>query len=155
MSDKKAAGLDPAIVKELAKILREDGLSEIEVELGDMKLRLARPIAGAAPAPVAYAPAPAAPAPVAAAPVAPAVEDRSHPGAIVSPMVGTIYLAPDEEAPEFVKEGDAVIEGQTIMIVEAMKTFNPIAAPRAGKVTRIFVANKQPVEYGEALAVIE
>ncbi|MBL8550814.1 MAG: acetyl-CoA carboxylase biotin carboxyl carrier protein [Hyphomonadaceae bacterium] len=154
MSEKKA--LDPAIVRELAKILREDGLTEIELELGDLKLRLARmaavaPVQAFAPAPAPVLQAGPAPAPAVAAPA----EDRNHPGALTSPMVGTIYLAPAEDAPEFVKEGDAVVEGQTLMVVEAMKTFNPIPAPRAGKVKKILVANKQPVEFGEALAIIE
>jgi acetyl-CoA carboxylase biotin carboxyl carrier protein len=136
----------------LAKILRDDGLSEIEVQLGDMKLRLARQVT--APAPVQAQPhAPHATA--AAAPPAPVAETGAHPGTVTSPMVGTIYLSPEEDAPTFVKEGDPVAEGQTIMIVEAMKTFNPIPAPHAGRVMRIYVADRQPVEFGEALAVIE
>jgi acetyl-CoA carboxylase biotin carboxyl carrier protein len=152
MNEKKlaAAAIDPAIVKELAKILRDDGLSEIEVQIGDMKLRLARL---AAPAP-AHAPAHFH-APPGPAPAAPPAAEAAHPGVVISPMVGTIYLSPEEDAPSFVKEGDAVLEGQTIMIVEAMKTFNPIPAPHAGRITKIYVANKQPVEFGEALAIIE
>jgi acetyl-CoA carboxylase biotin carboxyl carrier protein len=102
----------------------------------------------AAPPP-APAAAPAAPAP------APVADLRQHPGAVTSPMVGTIYLAPDPDSAPFVKEGDSVSEGQTLMIVEAMKTFNPIPAPRAGVVKRILVADRQPVEFGEALALVE
>lgn len=161
MSEKKpGAALDPSVVRELAAILKDTGLSEIEYEQGELKLRLSR---GAQPAPVAAAAAPApmaAPPPApAAAPAAPApapVADlRQHPGAVTSPMVGTIYLAPDPDSAPFVKEGDSVSEGQTLMIVEAMKTFNPIPAPRAGVVKRILVADRQPVEFGEALALVE
>lgn len=167
MSDKKSdPGFDPEIVRELAAILRDTGLTEIEIERGELKMRLTKsaPVA----APVAYAPAPvhaapamsfaaqpAAPAPVAAE-AAPAAQDwKSHPGAVLSPMVGTVYLAPEPGAAIFVKPGDTVTEGQTLMIVEAMKTFNPISAPRAGRVAQLLVADAQPVEYGEALVILE
>lgn len=161
MSEKKAAaGIDPSMVKELAAILRDSGLTEIELEQGELKLRLSR--AGPAPAPVmaaapvAHVAAPAAaPAPAPqAAPEAP-TDMRQHPGAVTSPMVGTIYLSPEPDAPTFVKVGDSVTEGQTLMIVEAMKTFNPIPAPRAGVVKNILVSDRQPIEFGEALAIIE
>jgi acetyl-CoA carboxylase biotin carboxyl carrier protein len=157
MSDKKTNGVDPALVRELAAILSDTGLSEIEVEHGELRLRLARTItAAAAPvvhhvaaAPVAHAPAPA-PAPIDAGKAA-----AAHPGMVPSPMVGTAYLSPEPGAPAFVKVGDTVTEGQTVLVVEAMKTFNPIPAPRAGKITAILVTDAQPVEFGEPLLIIE
>ncbi len=159
MSDKKpVAAIDPQIVRELAAILRDSGLTEIEVEHGELRLRLASahpPMQAPvyhAPAPIAQlpAPAPAAPPPAAAAP-----DDRAHPGVVPSPMVGTAYLAPEPDAPHFIKVGDAVNEGQTLMVVEAMKTFNPIPAPRAGRVAKICVTDKQPVEFGQPLVILE
>jgi acetyl-CoA carboxylase biotin carboxyl carrier protein len=163
MSDKKTqGGVDTDLVRDLAKVLAEQGLSEIELEHGDLRLRLARATAPATAAPVAHfaAPAPAtAPAPAAvasAAPApAPAKDLRDDPRAIVSPMVGTAYLSPEPGSTVFVKVGDTVAEGQTLLIVEAMKTFNPIAAPRAGKVVQIIVSDAQPVEYGEPLLLLE
>ncbi len=161
MSDKKTQAIDPDLVRELASILSESGLSEIEVEHGELRLRLARTLVAAA-APVhthvvaaapAHVAAPAAP-PPAAAP-APAADAASHPGAVPSPMVGTAYLSPEPGAATFVKVGDSVTAGQTLMVVEAMKTFNPIPAPRAGKVVAILVADSQPVEYGEPLVILE
>ena len=159
MSDKKpGGGLDPEIVRELAAILSDTGLSEIEVEHGDLKLRLARTLIAAAPAAPVHV-AVAAPSPVAAAPAPaaaePRVEARNNPNAVLSPMVGTAYLSPDPGAPAFVKIGDTVSEGQTVLIVEAMKTFNPIPAPRAGKVKEILVTDAQPVEYGQPLFVLD
>ena len=160
MSDKKtASGVDPDLVRELAKILGESGLSEIEVEHGPLKLRLARtmsvaaaPLAApvhqvinAAPA-IAAEPAPAAPAAQSAA---------NHPGAVPSPMVGTAYLSPEPGGDPFVNVGDQVAEGDTILIIEAMKTMNQIPSPRAGTVIAILVEDGQPVKYGEPLAVIE
>jgi acetyl-CoA carboxylase biotin carboxyl carrier protein len=165
MSDKKpAAGIDPDLVRELAGILRDTGLTEIEVEHGELKLKLARaaPVAAPAPTHFAYAPAPPpayAPAPAPAAPMAveapKAADLRAHPGAVLSPMVGTAYLSPEPGATPFVKIGDTVAAGQTLIIVEAMKTFNPIPAPRAGKVVQLLVTDSQPVEFGEALAILE
>lgn len=162
MSDKKTQAIDPDLVRELATILSDTGLSEIEVEHGELRLRIARTlVAAAAPvhthvvaaaAPAAIA-APAAP-PPAAAP-APAADAASHPGAVPSPMVGTAYLSPEPGAPAFIKVGDTVTAGQTLMVVEAMKTFNPIPAPRAGKVVAILVTDSQPVEYGEPLVILE
>lgn len=158
MSEKKSpGGVDTDLVRDLAKVLAEQGLTEIEVEHGDLRLRLARTVQ-AAPAAVAYAPAPtpAPAAPVAAAPAAPVVKDhRADPRAVVSPMVGTAYLSPEPGSAVFIKVGDTVAEGQTLLIVEAMKTFNPIAAPRSGKVVQIIVADAQPVEYGEPLLLLE
>lgn len=162
MSDKKPTNVDPGLVRELAAILNDTGLSEIEVEHGELRLRLARTLVAAAPAAapafVAAAPAPiaaAAPAPAPAA-AAPAAADMSkHPGAVPSPMVGTAYLSPEPGAPAFIKIGDSVNQGQTLMVVEAMKTFNPIPAPRAGKITAILVTDAQPVEFGEPLVILE
>jgi acetyl-CoA carboxylase biotin carboxyl carrier protein len=160
MSDKKApGGVDTDLVRELAKVLAEQGLTEIEVEHGELRLRLARTVQ-AAPAPMAYAPAPAAAAPAPAPSVVsdakPTAKDlRADPRAVVSPMVGTAYMSPEPGSTVFVKVGDSVTEGQTLLIIEAMKTFNPIAAPRAGKVVQIIVADAQPVEFGEALLLLE
>jgi acetyl-CoA carboxylase biotin carboxyl carrier protein len=159
MSEKKTTNVDPGLVRELAAILNDTGLSEIEVEHGELRLRLARTLTvAAAPAAAAIvhaaAPAPAAPAP--AAPAAPAAADLSkHPGAVPSPMVGTAYLSPEPGATAFIKIGDSVAAGQTLMVVEAMKTFNPIPAPRAGKITAILVTDAQPVEFGEPLVILE
>ena len=149
-----AEQIDARLVRRLAGILNETGLSEIEVEHQGLKIRVARTLSVAAPlavaAPVQQAAAPPAPevAPVAPAAVAAAGES------VKSPMVGTIYLQPQPDAPAFVQVGDVVSEGQTLMIVEAMKTMNPIPAPRAGKVLEILVLNGQPVEFGEPLAII-
>lgn len=157
MSDKKTTGVDPNLVRELAAILGESGLSEIEVEHGELRLRLARTvsIAAAAPAPVHVVQAPAAaaaPAPGAPPAIANAAAD---PGMVPSPMVGTVYLSPEPGAAAFVKVGDTVTAGQTLLVVEAMKTFNPIPAPRAGKVKQILVTDAQPVEFGEPLLILE
>ena len=144
-------------IRELADLLSETGLSEIEVETGDLRIRVAREtgtvsaVVPAAAAPVAAAPAAPAPAEEAPAPAAP----NEHPGAVKSPMVGTAYLAPEPGAADFVKVGDKVSEGQTLLIVEAMKTMNPIAAPKSGTVSQIIVANEQPVEFDEVLLIIE
>ena len=149
-----AEQIDARLVRRLAGILNDTGLSEIEVEHEGLRIRVARTLSVAAPlavaAPVQQAAAPPAPevAPVAPAAVAAAGES------VKSPMVGTIYLQPQPDAPAFVQVGDVVSEGQTLMIVEAMKTMNPIPAPRAGKVLEILVLNGQPVEFGEPLAII-
>jgi acetyl-CoA carboxylase biotin carboxyl carrier protein len=148
---------DTALVKALADILDEAGLAELEYETADLSVRLSR-VAGAAPvAAVAPAAAPtvtpaAMPAPTAASP---AEDMASHPGALTSPMVGTVYVAPEPDAPAFVAVGDSVKKGQTVLIVEAMKVMNPITAPRDGKIAQIMVQNGQPVEFGEVLVVIE
>ena len=150
---------DARLVRKLADILTETGLSEIEVEHGELKIRVAKQLTAAA-APVHYAPAPApmaaASASAAAAPAAaPAVAARAAGDEVKSPMVGTIYLQPNPTSPIFVKVGDMVEAGQTLFIVEAMKTMNPIPAPRAGKIVEILVEDGQPVEFGEPLAIIE
>ncbi len=147
--------IDTDLVKDIAKLLSDSDLTEIEVEHEGLRIRVAR---APAPVTVAAAPAPAvvAAAPGAAAPVAEAPADLSkHPGAVASPMVGTAYLAPEPGAANFVEVGASVREGQTVLIVEAMKTMNAIPAPRSGTVTRILVGNAQPVEYGEPLMIIE
>ena len=155
MSDKKSSGVDPDLVRELAKILGESGLSEIEVEHGEMRLRLARQLtAAAAPAPAPVQVVQHAAPPVSSEAAAP-VAAGPNPKAVPSPMVGTAYLSPEPGAAAFVKVGDTVTEGQTILVIEAMKTFNPIPAPRAGKITAILVTDAQPVEYGEALVVLD
>ncbi len=146
--------VDIKLVRQLAELLNETGLTEIEVEDDDRKIRVARTlqaasVAVAAPAPVA-APA-TAPAAAPEAPTAPA----DHPGALKSPMVGTVYLAASPEAAPFVSVGDTVKEGDTIVIIEAMKVMNPITATKGGKVTQVLVSNGQPVEYDQPLVVIE
>ena len=159
--DKKHAEIDAALVRQLAEILNETDLTEVEVERGELRIRVAREVTVNA-APVQYA---AAPAPVAAAPAAaaaPAVMP-SDPATIVarageevkSPMVGTAYLQASPEAPAFVQPGDKVKKGQTLLIVEAMKTMNPIQAPRDGVVAEILVGDAQPVEFGEPLVLLE
>ena len=146
--------IDSKLIRELAKILRETELSEIEIERGDMKLRVVRNLTAGAQIMHAAAPAPVSD--PAAAPVAaetPAVSAAAE-GAIPSPMVGTAYLRPDPEADAFKSEGDEVKEGETVLLIEAMKTFNPIAAPRSGKLTKLLVTDGQPVEFGEPLFII-
>jgi acetyl-CoA carboxylase biotin carboxyl carrier protein len=161
----KASPFDPELVRELAKLIAETDLTEIEVEKGDLRIRVARtitasvtvPVAAPALAPTHSAAQPAAvPAPVASSDSAPAGRpSASHPGAITSPMVGTAYRKPSPEAKAFVEVGALVAVGDKLLLIEAMKTFNEIAAPRAGVVTAIFVEDGQPVEYGEPLLVIE
>ena len=149
------APFDTETVRELAKLLSETDLTEIEVEKADLRIRVARQVhqVAAVMAPAAPLSAPmTAPAPLSAA-SAEAAPD--HPNAVRSPMVGTAYLRASPEAKPFVEIGARVKEGDKIMLVEAMKTFNDIIAPRSGTVTQIFVDDKQPVEYGEALMVIE
>jgi acetyl-CoA carboxylase biotin carboxyl carrier protein len=148
---------DPAAIRELAKILRETDLTEIELVEKDSRIRVARQITVQQVATVAAGPAPAAAAPVAAAPAAvpEAVSDAAHPGAVTSPMVGVAYLAPEPGAAPFITVGGRVAQGQTVLLIEAMKTFNQIRAPRAGVVTRILIESGSPVEYGEPLLIIE
>jgi acetyl-CoA carboxylase biotin carboxyl carrier protein len=146
------AELDTDAIRRLAALLEELGLSEIEYAKGDERLRVARAVAGTV-ATVPAGPASAAPSSAAAPAAAPAAPD--HPGAIKSPMVGTVYLSPEPGAPAFIKAGDTVAEGQTLVLIEAMKTYNPVRAPRAGKVTRILVSDGMPVEYGEPLLILE
>jgi len=150
---------DVAFVRDLAEILDRAGLAELEFESDAVAIRLSRVTAPvAAVAPVAAAPF------AAATPAAAAVVDNAadiaanpadHPGAVTSPMVGTIYTAPEPDAPAFITEGVSVTAGQTLFIVEAMKVMNPITAPKSGMVVKIFVQNAQPVEFGEALVIVE
>ena len=154
MGDHKDNGIniDPAFVRALAELLDDTGLSEIEVEDGERKIRVARTLTAAAP--VAYGPAPAAAsAPAAiAAPAAPAVD--SFADAVKSPMVGTVYLAPEPSAPNFAAIGSAVKAGDTILIIEAMKVMNPIVAPASGTLKAVHVENSQPVEFDQPLFTI-
>ncbi|MGT2485168.1 acetyl-CoA carboxylase biotin carboxyl carrier protein [Methylobacterium oryzae CBMB20] len=154
----KNDAIDPELVRELANLVTETGLSEIEVEKGDLRIRVARrlepvSVQVAAPAPLAaVAPPPAAPA--ASSPLAPAEPARAQPGTVPSPMVGTAYLRPSPDAKAFVDVGSTVAVGDKLLLIEAMKTFNEIVAPRAGTISAIFVEDGQPVEFGEALLVI-
>lgn len=149
--------MDTEFIRKLAQLLEETHLGEIELADGQRRIRVARPATNviAAPAPVAAAApaAPAAPAP-AAAPAAPAAA-TAHPGTVKSPMVGTAYLSPEPGKPVFVNVGDKVTAGQTLLIIEAMKTFNPIKAPKAGTLTHILIENAQPVEFGQPLMIVE
>jgi acetyl-CoA carboxylase biotin carboxyl carrier protein len=149
--------MDTEFVRKLAEILEEKDLGEIELADGDRKIRIARPtVTYSAAAPMAAAPAPAPGAAVAAtAAPAGAADHAKHPGAVKSPMVGTAYLAPEPGKPNFVSIGDKVTAGQTLLIIEAMKTFNPIKAPKAGTLMQILIENAQPVEFGEALMIVE
>ena len=152
---------DPATIRELAQILRESDLTEIELVDNDMRVKLVRQVTVAPMAmPVAAAahvPAPAAaPAAASPAPAAPAADiDADHPGAVNSPMVGVAYLSSEPTAAPFVTVGSKVTQGQTLLLIEAMKTYNQIKAPRAGTVTRILVESGTPVEFGEPLMIVE
>jgi len=150
--------VDAGLVRQLAELLDDTRLTEIEVQDGDRRIRVVRniPVAVAASAPVTVAAAPAA-AQTAAAPAAsaPAADPANSAGTIKSPMVGTAYLSPSPDARAFVTIGDAVAAGDTLLIVEAMKVMNPIVAPRAGKVSAILVADAQPVEFDQPLVVVE
>ena len=151
---KPGMDVDTKLVRELADMLAETGLTEIEVEDGERKIRVSR---GAVAAPAAAAPAPAAPsasAPVMQGSPPPETATDSHEGALKSPMVGTVYLAPEPGADDFVKIGDSVKQGQTLLIVEAMKVMNPISADKSGTVKAILVDNAQPVEFDQPLVVI-
>ena len=158
MASSKDMSIDPDLVREIAKLIGETDLTEIEIEKGDLRIRVARQITmvqqNYAAAPMMAAPAPvAAPAAPAAAPKA--ADISAHPGAVRSPMVGTAYLRPSPGANAFIEIGTQVKAGDKILLVEAMKTFNEINAPRAGTITHIMVEDGSPVEYGEALVVIE
>ena len=144
--------VDTKLVRELAELLNETGLTEIEVEDDDRKIRVAR--SAVAVASVAAAPAPVAAAPAAAAPAPEEAPADDTAGALKSPMVGTVYLAPEPGAANFVKIGDKVGVGDTVLIVEAMKVMNPITADKAGTVKSILVENAQPIEYDQPLVVI-
>jgi acetyl-CoA carboxylase biotin carboxyl carrier protein len=147
--------IDPDLIRELAKLLDETGLTEIEVESGGERVRVARggivhTISTAASGAAAQAAAPAS----STAPAIP-TDPSKHPGLVISPMVGTAYLAPEPKAPPFVEVGSKVVAGDTLLIIEAMKTMNQIPAPRSGTVMQILVSDAQPVEFGEPLMIVE
>lgn len=156
--------LDAESIRALAAILTETGLTEIEIAEKDSRIRVVRAPAHAAPTLPAYAvPAPSAtpagsavPAPAASSVAGPAAHDASHhPGAVLSPMVGIAYLSPEPDSPPFVSVGQSVVAGQTLLLIEAMKTFNQIKAPKTGTVAQILVASGGPVEYGEVLMILD
>ncbi len=155
MTDKKKAekssSIDKQLIRDLADLLSETGLTEIEIEHKDLRVRVARGAATTSP------PAPVPP-PISAPPQTSSGGDSqlaNQPGTVISPMVGTVYRAPEPDAANFVEVGATITEGQTVMIVEAMKTMNHIPSPRSGTVTQILVEDGQPVEFGEPLLVIE
>lgn len=143
--------LEGKLIRDLAAILDETGLSEIEIEKSGLRVRVARnlQVVASAPAAASVAPRPA------GAPGGKATDVSNHPGLVASPMVGTAYVASTPGGPPFVKVGDMVSEGQTLIIIEAMKTMNQIPAPRTGRVTQIIISDGQPVEFGEPLMIIE
>jgi acetyl-CoA carboxylase biotin carboxyl carrier protein len=159
----KPIQFDPDAIRELAKILRETDLTEIELVEKDSRIRVARvlpppaavTVAAAAPPPAPSAAAAPAPAAAPSPTPAPSDADATHPGMVPSPMVGVAYLSPEPGAPPYVTVGARVVQGQTLLLIEAMKTFNQIKAPRAGVVTKILVESGAPVEYGEPLLIIE
>jgi acetyl-CoA carboxylase biotin carboxyl carrier protein len=151
----KQSPIDPELVRELARLIAETDLTEIEIAKGDLRIRVARAIATSVTVPL---PAPPPPAAVPASISAPATEAKpgaDHPGTVTSPMVGTAYLRPSPEAKPFIEIGSRVEPGDKLLLIEAMKTFNDIVAPRGGTVTAVHVEDGQPVEYGEPLLVIE
>jgi acetyl-CoA carboxylase biotin carboxyl carrier protein len=152
-SESKAApksAIDHDLIRELAKLLDETGLTEIEIEHAGLRVRVGRSAIIAAPASAsALSP------PAAAVPATAPTDAGKHPGLVTSPMVGTAYLGPEPGAMPFVDVGSKVVAGDTLLIIEAMKTMNQIPAPRAGTVTRILVEDAQPVEFGEPLVIIE
>jgi acetyl-CoA carboxylase biotin carboxyl carrier protein len=152
-SAESGAKSDSALIRELALLLDETGLTEIEIERAGLRLRVARNVSIAATMPPAWAPAPAAP--VAASGPAPIADLAQHPGVVPSPMVGTVYWASEPGAKPFIEVGSKVTSGQTLLIIEAMKTMNQIPSPRAGTVTQILIEDGQPVEFGEPLVIIE
>ena len=162
MSEDKSASapmrVDTDMIRQLADLLTEKDLSEIEVEDGDRRIVVQRKVSAPATAP-APAPAAAPPPPAASAPAAPAPGNEenaaAHPGAVKSPMVGTVYLSPEPSAAAFVSTGARVKEGDTLLIIEAMKVMNPIQAPRAGTVKAILVQDAQPVEFDQPLVILE
>ncbi len=148
--------IDSDAIRELAELLNETGLTEVEVADGDKSIRVSKGgtvIAGASAPAVSMASDPAAP--QIANTQAPSTVGASHPGAVTSPMVGTAYMQGEPGSPPFVKKGDSVSEGDTLVIIEAMKVMNPIKAPKSGTITQVLVENAQPVEFGEVLVVIE
>jgi acetyl-CoA carboxylase biotin carboxyl carrier protein len=153
---KQRQAIDQELIRELAQLLTETGLTEIEIEQSGWRVRVARQPGGVvATLPVAGAAAPAVPTPVATPPPAGAIDPAKHPGTVSSPMVGTAYLAPEPGAKPFVDIGSAVRAGETLLIIEAMKTMNQIPSPRSGTVIQILIEDGTPVEFGEPLMIIE
>lgn len=148
---RKKPVVDEEMVRALAELLQETGLTEIEYGDGDLRIRVAKnAVAGFAPA------VPSVPAIEHGAPTGPAPDSiADHPGLVKSPMVGVVYTSPEPGAPEYTRVGDTVAVGDTLLLIEAMKVFNPIDAPHAGRVTQVFVSSGMPVEYGEPLMIIE
>lgn len=148
--------MDTEFIRKLAAVLDETHLGEIELADGERRIRIARPVVTVAAAgmPTAMAPPALVPSRSEAEPVA-AGDNAKHPGAVKSPMVGTAYLSPEPGKPAFVHIGDKVTAGQTLLIIEAMKTFNPIKAPKAGTVVQVLIENAHPVEFGEPLMIVE
>ncbi|SFR87777.1 acetyl-CoA carboxylase biotin carboxyl carrier protein [Sphingomonas jatrophae] len=161
MTEPSGMQIDPALVRQLAELLDTTHLTEIEVQDGERRIRVARKAAQVAAAAPVYAPPPPpltgtpAPSTAAAAPDAPEPAAADHPGAVKSPMVGTAYLAPEPDAKPFAAPGQRVEAGATLLIVEAMKVMNPIASPRAGTVKAVLVGNGQPVEFDQPLVIVE
>jgi acetyl-CoA carboxylase biotin carboxyl carrier protein len=151
--------MDTEFIRRLAKLLDETNLGEIEMADGDRRIRVARPVVAAAAMPALVAGMAPGAGPIGAAPAAATasadLDLARHPGAVKSPMVGTAYLAPEPGKPVFVSVGDKVTAGQTLLIIEAMKTFNPIKAPKAGTVAQILIDNAHPVEFGQPLMIVE
>lgn len=141
--------IDEELVRQLVKLLDESGLTELDYAIGKLRIRVSRAAGKAAPTVAVDT------SEQDAAGSSDAEAASSHPGAVTSPMVGTVYLAPEPGMPPYVKVGDKVGEGQTLFLIEAMKTMNPIAAPRPGRVSQIFAQNAAPVEYGEVLIILE
>ncbi len=151
MPDKRSK-FDQETIRQLAALLNETGLSEIEIENNDSRIRVARTVSVAS---VAVPMQPAQASPQASAPAPPAASEAAHAGTVHSPMVGTAYLSPAPGEKPYVDIGSEVRQGDTLLIIEAMKTMNQIPAPRSGKVIKILVEDAQPVEYGESLLIIE
>jgi len=156
----KPSSVDAELVRQLAELLNETGLSEIEYGKDDWHIRVSRgggvmthAVAGPAPAPMMASS--SAPMPAAGEAADLGDDPSNHPGAVKSPMVGVVYTSPDPDTPNYVKVGDQVNEGDTVMLIEAMKVFNPIRAPKSGKVSRILISSGSPVEYGEPLLIVE
>lgn len=151
----KASDVDSDLVRKLADLLEETGLTEIEYATDSWRIRVVRSAGSASAATPVTIPAAAANNPAPAQAASTMEVEESHPGAVTSPMVGIVYITPEPGAAPFIKVGDAVQEGQTLLLIEAMKTFNEIRAQRAGKVTQILVEDGAPVEYGEELLILE
>lgn len=136
--------VNEAMVRKLAELLDETGLTEIEYKVGEHAVRVSRAASASGPLPAMTGPA-----------MVPTADAEPRTGAVTAPMVGVVYLSSEPGTPPFIKPGDTVSEGQTLLLIEAMKTFNPVRAPRAGKVIEITISDKSPVEFGEELVILE